>query len=81
MPFTQPPLKQDIDRNRELKEIREIVKEIIFDIEKNKLHLAYRNYETFLERIGMGKATKRRIKKRRLTHHRKAPKRYILLYK
>ena len=39
----------------ELKEIREIVKEIIFDIEKNKLNLTYRNYETFLERIGMGK--------------------------
>ncbi|WP_312763177.1 DEAD/DEAH box helicase family protein [Epilithonimonas sp.] len=39
----------------ELKEIREIVKVIIFDIEKNKLNLTYRNYETFLERIGMGK--------------------------
>ena len=39
----------------ELKEIREIVKEIIFDIDKNKLNLTYRNYETFLERIGMGK--------------------------
>ena len=39
----------------ELKEIREIVKEIIFDIEKNKLNLTYRNYEIFLERIGMGK--------------------------
>jgi superfamily II DNA or RNA helicase len=39
----------------ELKEIREIVKEIIFDIEKNKLNLTYRNYETFLERLGMDK--------------------------
>ena len=39
----------------ELKEIREIIKEIIFDIEKNKLNLTYRNYEIFLERIGMGK--------------------------
>lgn len=38
-----------------LKEIRGIVKEIIFDIEKNKLNLTYRDYETFLERIGMGK--------------------------
>lgn len=39
----------------ELKEIREIVAEIIFDIEKNKHNFTYRNYEIFLERIGMGK--------------------------
>lgn len=39
----------------ELKEIREIVKKIIFDIEKNKFNMTYRNYDTFLERIGMGK--------------------------
>ena len=39
----------------ELKEIREIVKEIIFDIEKNKLNLTYRNYETFLAKIEMDK--------------------------
>jgi len=39
----------------ELKEIREIVKEIIFDIEKNKLNLTYRNYETFLAKLEMEK--------------------------
>lgn len=38
-----------------LKEIREIVKEILFDIEKNKLNLTFRKYEKFLERIGMSK--------------------------
>lgn len=39
----------------ELKKIREIVKEIIIDIEKNKQNLTFRNYETFLERVGMDK--------------------------
>lgn len=39
----------------ELKEIREVVKEILFDIEKNKLNLTYRKYETFMDRIGMDK--------------------------
>jgi len=38
-----------------LKEIREIVKEILLDIEKNKLNLTYRKHEKFLERIGMSK--------------------------
>ena len=39
----------------ELNEIREIVREILQDIEKNKLNLTYRNYETFLARIRMEK--------------------------
>lgn len=39
----------------ELKEIREIVKEIIYDIEKEKLNFTTRNYDSFLEQIGMAK--------------------------
>ena len=37
----------------ELKEIREIVSEILSDIEKNKNSLTYRKYETFFGRLGM----------------------------
>jgi ATP-dependent helicase IRC3 len=37
----------------ELKEIREIVAEIVSDIEKNKLNLTFRKYDTFFERLGM----------------------------
>lgn len=39
----------------ELNEIREVVSQIIFDIEKNKFNLTYRKYETFLKQIGMAK--------------------------
>ncbi|MFT3947885.1 MAG: DEAD/DEAH box helicase family protein [Agriterribacter sp.] len=37
----------------ELKEIREIVAEILSDINKNQYNLTYRKYETFFDRIGM----------------------------
>jgi superfamily II DNA or RNA helicase len=37
----------------ELKEIREIVSEILNDIEKNRYKLTYRKYETFFDRLGM----------------------------
>ena len=37
----------------ELNEIREIVAEIISDIEKNKFNLTYRKYETFFDKLGM----------------------------
>ena len=37
----------------ELKEIREVVAEIICDIEKNQYDLTYRKYDTFFDRIGM----------------------------
>ncbi|WP_228408201.1 hypothetical protein [Chryseobacterium sp. HMWF035] len=71
-----------------LKEIRGIVKEIIFDIEKNKLNLTYRNYETFLERIGMGKKRNFKIltkfdyqfKKKKILHfgaEKKKSKKYL----
>lgn len=39
----------------ELKEIKEIVSEILYDIEKNTHHNTYRKYDTFLIRIGMDK--------------------------
>ena len=39
----------------ELKEIKEIVADILSDIEKSKYNLTYRKYDTFLDRIGMGK--------------------------
>ena len=37
-----------------LKEIREVIAEIISDIEKNTSNLTWRDYKTFLNRIGMG---------------------------
>lgn len=37
----------------ELKEIRQIVAEILRDIDKNQFALTYRKYDTFFERIGM----------------------------
>lgn len=37
----------------ELKEIRQIVAEILSDIEKNQFDLTYRRYDTFFDRIGM----------------------------
>ncbi|MDR3236508.1 MAG: DEAD/DEAH box helicase family protein, partial [Prevotellaceae bacterium] len=37
----------------ELKEIKEIVAEIVGDINKNQLNLTYRKYDTFFERLGM----------------------------
>jgi superfamily II DNA or RNA helicase len=37
----------------ELKEVKEIVSEILSDIEKNKYRLTYRKYETFFGRLGM----------------------------
>jgi len=37
----------------ELKEIRQIVAEILSDIDKNQYDLTYRKYETFFDRIGM----------------------------
>jgi ATP-dependent helicase IRC3 len=39
----------------ELKEIKEIVAEILQDIEKNTFKNTYRKYDTFLTRIGMDK--------------------------
>jgi len=39
----------------ELREIKEIVAEIIFDIEKNTHQYTYRKYDTFLASIGMSK--------------------------
>ena len=39
----------------ELREIKEIVLEILNDIGKNQQNLTYRKYDVFLERIGMGK--------------------------
>ena len=39
----------------ELREIKEIVSEILNDIDKNQQNLTYRKYDVFLERIGMGK--------------------------
>ena len=39
----------------ELKEIRKIVREIAEDIEKNKINYTYRSYDSFLDKIGMGK--------------------------
>jgi superfamily II DNA or RNA helicase len=37
----------------ELKEIRQIVAEILSDIDKNQFNLTYRRYNTFFDRIGM----------------------------
>ncbi|MDR3246526.1 MAG: DEAD/DEAH box helicase family protein [Prevotellaceae bacterium] len=37
----------------ESNEIREIVAEILSDIDKNRLNLTYRKYDTFFERLGM----------------------------
>lgn len=37
----------------ELKEIRQIVAEILSDIDKNQYKLTYRKYDTFFDRIGM----------------------------
>jgi len=37
----------------ELKEIRQIVAEILSDINKNQFNLTYRRYDTFFDRIGM----------------------------
>ncbi|HRO46292.1 DEAD/DEAH box helicase family protein [Agriterribacter sp.] len=37
----------------ELKEIREVVAEILSDINKNQSNLTYRRYDTFFDRIGM----------------------------
>lgn len=42
----------------ELKEIREVVAEILSDIDKNQLNLTYRKYETFFDRLGMGNRRK-----------------------
>lgn len=39
----------------ELREIKEIVSEIIYDIKKNTHNNTYRKYDTFLARIGMNK--------------------------
>lgn len=42
----------------ELKEIREVVAEILSDIDKNQLNLTYRKYETFFDRLGMSNRRK-----------------------
>ena len=48
----------------ELKEIRNLVLEILNDIEKNKYNYTYRKYETVFEQFGMLKRRDFKILKR-----------------